>query len=202
MAKNKAEEQSETTSRQRPDNIENLTGLTKEFLGNKMEARKTAALRVRLVELHVKETASEGEESLLESILKRDRLKAQLSDSHAEILNRIEMDRCEERCIVKSEHVPSVHYIQKDMICPFLRDHDNDKIIVFVERTIPGNQQMDIDLAERVANKLPYDPNEMPKKKVMIHRLSVTEREFSAWFEEMDDDILKDQPEKEAVYSF
>lgn len=192
-AKPKAKEKAE-------GNIPNLAALSKEFQKNEMEPRKLVALRGRLIELFKGKKITGDEQKLMEMILKRERLKGVIADANLEIINRLEMERCEETCIVRTDDVPRVHHLFRDQICKFYKDNDNERYVVFVERKIPTEWQMTRDLVLKEQRGHFADESEYPKEKTLIHRLNLKEKEFKAWFD-FNEDLLS-ETKKEEEYTF
>lgn len=173
------------------DNIADLGDLRKEFERAQMPLRKVMALKHKLIELHLADKQTKPEKDLMLTILKRDRLKGSLTDYHSEILNRIEVLTCEEKAVVKVDNAPRVHFLSKDLVCPYYKDNDKDRFVVFVERKIPTEWQMTVDLLMKEARGHFAPEDQYPKERTLLHRLDLTDREFNAWFDIMDLDILK-----------
>lgn len=184
--------------------IPELEALKKEYLRGGMPDRKLIALRTRLIELHLQETATEEELAFMELILKRDAANGKIADTHYEVINRLEMSRCEDECIVKTTDAPVVHYLYKDQICKFTieqNDKGENRFIVFVERSIPPEFQMTRDLVLKEQRGHFADESEYPKEKKLLHKLNLKEREFYAWFDIVEDELSK--PVKQEVeYKF
>lgn len=195
------ETKAKETSAEGKGNIENLASLAKEFETNRMEPRKVVALRSKLIELFKSEKITEQEQKLMETILKRERLKGVISDANLEVINRIEMDRCTDKCRVKSDDVPRVHYLVKDMICKYFKDNENDRFVVFVERVIPPEWQMTRDLVLKEQRGHFADESAYPKEKTLVRRLYLKEAEFKAWFD-FEEDLLSEKPAIEEEYTF
>lgn len=181
--------------------IKDLEALREEYIEGEMPDRKVSALRVRLIELYLGKEATKDELSLMETMLLRDRRQGQLSYANEEILNRIEMDRCDKVCVVHAEHPPQVHYLSKDLECKYRHDHAEGRYAVYVPRTIKPAWQYDLELAEKIVEKRPVDESEYPKTKILIHRLYLTKKEFDAWFVKIEDE-LKPKKKAEEVYTF
>ena len=182
------------------NNIDGLEALRKEYLMNKMPHRKLLALRTRLVELHLEEKITEAELALMELILKRDAATGKIADAHYEVLNRLEMSRCDEECIVKTTDAPIVHYLSKDQVCKFkivTDDEGNTRYAVYVERVIPPEFQMTRELVLKEQRGHFPDESEYPKARTLIHKLNLKEREFNAWFDIVEDELAK--PAKEEI---
>lgn len=173
------------------DNIADLSDLRREFERAQMPLRKVMALKHKLIELHLADKQTKSEKDLMLTILKRDRLKGSLTDYHSEILNRIEVLTCEEKAVVKVDNAPRVHFLSKDLVCPYYKDNDKDRFVVFVERKIPTEWQMTVDLLMKEARGHFASEDQYPKERTLLHRLDLTDREFGAWFEIVDTDILK-----------
>lgn len=178
-----AKKENEQTDAISKANIEGLPLLKKEFLKGLMNLRKLEVLKRRLIDLHAKKISTPEESELFEMILKKERLKGNISDANLEILNRIDMSRCTEKCRVIVDNAPRTHYLSKDMICLYYKDYDNDRFVVFVERKIPSEWQMSRELVLKEQRGHAADESEYPKERVLIHRLNLKEKEFKAWFD-------------------
>lgn len=183
------------------DTIPDLQELRREFERAQMPLRKVMALKTKLVELHLADKQSKAEKELMMIILKRDRLKGSLTDYNSELLNRIEVQGCEEKAVVKVDNAPRVHFLTKDLVCPYFKDNDKDRFVVFVERKIPPEWQMSIDLLMKEARGHFAPEDQYPKERTLLHRLDLTDREFHAWFDPQDSDILK-ATKTEETYTF
>lgn len=170
-------------------NIQNLEVLNKEFLNEKIEPRRLVALRIKLIALFHEGKITEDEQALMEKILKKDRVRNTISSMDNYLLNTIESDRCTNSCIVKVDDGPQTHHLFKDLKCKYQKDFDTDKFIVYVPRTVPTEHQISPEIAYKRLNNYPVDINELPKPRVLIHRIIITMREFKAWFEVLEDDI-------------
>lgn len=203
-------------------NIENLAALKKEFVeGNRdarghripMPDRKLVALRQKLVSLFHSKAITEEEQELMEAILRKDRSLGRIATSDEYLLNKIESERCDQVCIVKSENTPVVHHLSQHLECKFKYDPEyNDgknkpdsigRYYVYVPRTIPTDHQLKNATVRKENLGHPTDPSEYPEPKVLIHRLGLRQREFDAWFE-IDQDYLSMEGAavKEAEYTF
>ena len=182
------------------DNINDLPLLRKEFERGQMQTRKLTALKAKLIELYMGEKQSANEFELMLMILKRDRLKGQLNDAHMELLNGIDIKKCEETCFVKVDNAPRVHHLSKDQVCRFYKDNDTDRFVVFVEIKVPPSHQMTYDLLMKEARGHFPSEDMYPKERIRLHRLDLTAKEFHAWFQINSDDILA--AEKPEEYTF
>ena len=186
---------------EKKDTIADLQLLRKEFERGQMPLRKSTALKSKLIELHLASNQTKAEKDLMLIMLKRDRLKGSLSDYHSEILNRIEVNVCDEKAVVKVDNAPRVHFLNKDMVCPFYKDSDADRFVVFVERRIPTDWQMSVELLKREERGHFASEDQYPKERKLLHRLALTQKEFDAWFDILDQDLLKAETlEKEYVF--
>jgi hypothetical protein len=179
------------------ENIKDLALLRKEFERGQMPMRKMMALRQKLVELHVAGNITSSEKDMMIIILKRDRVKGGISDYHSEILNRIEVEKCEEEAYVKVDNAPRVHFLSKDQICRYFKDTDKDRFVVFVERSIPPEWQMTTDLLMKEMRGHFAPEDQYPKERKLLHRLDLTEKEFHAWFYPISNDELKAEKQEE-----
>lgn len=190
-------------------NIENLIGLRKEFMSGKMIPRKTEMLKIRLLELHKAKAANSAESELLETMLKRDRARGELSDEkgHVEILNRIEHERCTERCRGRSNDSERVFRIVKDEVYRYFTQEPTEtepdiRYIVFTYEKIPPSHQLTLELINKKEMGHTIKENEWPKERVLLHRLSFNQGWFDKHFE-VDDDLLNEEiKEKEENYTF
>lgn len=195
MAKTKTEDSTK-------NNIENLASLKKEFERGQMLPRKAIMLKARLIELFKMKTITEEEQVLMETIFKREMVKGQIAENDLEFYNRIEMERCEDRCIVKTDSTPRTHHLVKDMVCRYYLDIDADRYVVFVERKILPEWQMTRDLVLKEQRGHFADESEYPKIKFLIHRLNLTQKEFDAWFDFEEDLLNETVSTTEQIYKF
>lgn len=206
MAKPKKAEDGEVKN-----NIEDIEGLSKEYISRRMPERKLVALRRKLVSLFKEGLITNAEQELMETILKRDRALATILPHDNYLLNKIEYDRLERIAFVKTDDAPTVHHLKKDLECKFFYDHDfNDgknkkdsvgRYVVYVPRTVPVTHQLSEAVVRKENMGHPIDPKEYPEEKILIHRIVLKDKEFNAWFEVEEDDILKDK-NKEIEYTF
>jgi hypothetical protein len=183
-------------------NIENLASLKKEFERGLMLPRKAIMLKARLIELFKMKAITEEEQVLMEVIFRREMVKGQIAESDLEFFNRIEMERCEDRCIVKTDSTPRTHHLTKDMVCRYYLDVDADRYVVFVEVKILPEWQMTRDLVLKEQRGHFADESEYPKTKIRVHRLTITQKEFDAWFDFEEDLLNESLPIKEKDYTF
>jgi hypothetical protein len=179
-----------------------------------MPERKLIALRSELVRLYEAGKATADEQEFMELILRRDRKLGKIFSAHEYLLNKIEHDRCEMRCVVKSADVPLVHHMHKGLECKFDYDPEYDdgkakpdsigRYYVFIPRTVPTRHQLKNATVEKEILGHPTDPKEYPADKVLIHRVALKEREFEAWLEIVKADPLEDDSfgETEAEVTF
>lgn len=184
--------------------IPELDALKKEYMRAAMPERKLLALRTKLVSLHLEEKVTEEELAFMELILKRDAANGKIADTHYEVLNRLEMSRCEDECIVKTNDAPAVHYLHKDQVCKFTIETDDkgiSRFAVYVERKIPPEFQMTRDLIKKEERGHFADESEYPKERTLIHKLSLKKKEFDAWFDIVEDELAR--PIKQEIeYTF
>lgn len=184
-------------------NIEGLADLQKEYVTGRMVEKKIIALRRKLVELFLAKKITPDEQALMEIILGRDRVKGSMSSHDEYLLNKIESDRCEERCIVKTQSPPQVHHMVFGMECRFSRDVVNNKFSVYIPRVVPPEHQMTRELLLKEARGHFASEDEYPKPKILTHRIIITEKEFGKWFDVIEDDILtRPEPKREESYTF
>lgn len=207
MAKTKAKEV-ETTEEVK-NNIEGLELLKKEYLKDLMPPRKVVALKNKLVSLYLeideetkKPKITEDEQELMELLFAHDREAGTLSGAHAEIINRIEYNRCEDECVVTIENAPQVLYLEKDLVCKFRKDHLKKRYHVYVPRQIQSDFQYSLDLARKLDRKIPVAEDEYPKAKTLIHYINLNQKEFKAWFVEVENELQAIDTEAEEVYTF
>jgi hypothetical protein len=184
-------------------NITGLAALKKEFKSGKMPERKLVALKNKLIQVYKSNLHSEEEGELMEAVLIRERARATITMPDSYILHAIEQERCEEECEVKIENPPQVHHLTKGLRCKHLFDSDADRFIVYVPRIVPPEHQMTRDLVLKEQRGHFADESAYPKEKVLWHRLSLTPKEFAAWFDVINESILDEAKEvKEEEYKF
>lgn len=195
-------------------NIQNLEVLAEEFRINKMDDRKRVALRVKLVGLFLDKKITHEEQVLMEAILRKERNHATINSRDNYLLNTIEAGRAEDTCVVKTDDVPQVHHLYKDLECKVHFDSEyNDgkgkkdsvgRYHVYVPREVPTRHQLSVATVQREALGHPVDPNEYPMPKTLIHRLVLRKGEFDKWFDIVDEDILNTTKaaQPEPVYNF
>jgi hypothetical protein len=192
-------------------NIKDLELLAKEFKSNKMPERKLIALRVKLVGLFLEGKTTDDEQELMEAILRKERNQARINSRDNYLLNKIESERCQDSCIVKTDDVPAVHHLKKDLECKYYHDPDyNDgknradsigRYHVYVPREVPTRHQLKNRTVEREILGHPVDPGEYPEPKTLIHKLVLKSSEFNKWFEIIDENILE-AAQTEPAYTF
>lgn len=192
-------------------NIKDLELLAKEFKTNKMPERKLVALRVKLTGLYLEGKITQDEQELMEAILRKERNLSRITSRDNYLLNKIEADRCEDTCIVKTDDVPQVHHLIKDLECWFSYDAEyNDgkgridsvgRFHVYVPRTVPTRHQLSKAVVERELLGHPTSESDYPAPKVLIHRLVLKSSEFKKWFDVQDENILNAAP-TEPAYQF
>lgn len=194
-------------------NIENLEPLREEFRKNKMPERKIVALREKLISVYHEGVITSEEQELMEAILRKERNLSKISSRDEYLLNKIESDRCEESCTVKTDDVPAVLHLRKDLECKFYYDPDfNDgknrpdsvgRYFVYVPRIVPPEHQLKNATVLKEMRGHFVDAEEYPAEKILIHRLKLKEKEFQAWFEVNEDYLNKDYGQKkETEYTF
>lgn len=202
-------------------NIKDLAELYREFKeGNRingrkfpMDAKKLVALTRKLVSLFNDGSITEDEQSLMEEILRRERNKGTIHLSDNYLLNEIEAARIEDLCTVKTDDAPMVHHLKKGMECKFIYDSDFDdkknkpdsigRYYVYVSHIVPPDHQYSYDLALKELKHHPTSPEDYPKPKLQVKRRVFKEKEFDAWFEANDPDILtRKGVSKEEEYQF
>jgi hypothetical protein len=194
-------------------NVENLAGLTKEFVGGKMLPRKQLMLKHRLVELWNAKNIAEGELKLLKTIFQREFKRGNIEDRHLEIFNRIEEAECTEKCRCKDDNAPRVFYVAKDQVCSFRREEQTNiekvekgslfQYIVFVEKIVPPEFQMTRELLLKEERGHHAAESEYPKEKILLHRLQLDDVWFDKVFD-IEEDLLSEsvEGEDEAEYKF
>jgi hypothetical protein len=196
-----AKEKKTTEGEEVKGNIENLAALRAEYLRvkNGMPTQKANALRKKLIELFTKGIITEDEQDLMETILRRERNKNTIASKDNYLLNKIENDRLTDEAIVKSDNVPGVLHLKKDLKCRYFYDDEyNDgkgkedsvgRFFVYVPRTIKPLHQLTEDQAyKKIEGRL--EPSELPKERIVIHRIGLRHKEFERWFEPEDPEIL------------
>lgn len=190
---------------------EKLAALRNEYVNGKrdekgkkvqMPERKLIALRGELVKWYNAGIATEAEQDFMELILRKDRKLGKIFSAHEYLINKIEHDRCEMRCVVKSADVPLVHHMHSGLECKFEYDPEYDdgkakpdsigRYYVYVPRTVPTRHQLSNRTVEKEILGHPTSPEEYPKDRVLIHRVALKEREFEAWLEIVKADPLDD----------
>lgn len=183
------------------DTIEGIELLEREYDRGKMPERKVLGLKAKLVELYRGKAISKNEMRLFMKILNREVAKGNISDEHYELFNRIEISKADEQCIVKVDDAPIVHFLTKGMICPFYKNHETDKYIIFIARKISPEWQLTKEVAMKRVNGHTIPEKDYPKEKELLHRISIGQKEFDAWFDYVEgDDALA--PEREQTYTF
>jgi hypothetical protein len=188
-------------SKSQEGNIPGLEALAVELQKGKMPEKKLIALRVKLVSLYKEGKITEEEQELMEAILRKERNLARILPSDQYLLNTIESERCEDTCIVKTDDVPQVHHLKKDLECKFYYDPEyNDgkgkkdsigRYYVYVPRTVPTEHQLSIATVRKELKGHPTDASEYPEPKILLKRLSLKQTEFERWFDVPDAEILK-----------
>ena len=181
--------------------VKDLALLAKEFNTGKMPLKKLVALRVKLIGLFLERKAVKEEQELMEAILRKERNLSTINSRDSYILNKIEAERCEDVCVVKTDDAPTVHHLFKDLECKFKYDPDyNDgkgkkdsvgRFHVYVPRTVPTRHQLKNSVVERELLGHPTDPEDYPSPRVLIHRLVLKAGEFHKWFEVEEEGILE-----------
>lgn len=181
--------------------IKDLDKLAAEYNRGTMDDKKRVALRVKLVGLFLDGKSTKEEQDLMEAILQDERNFSKISSRDEYLLNKIESGRCENLCVVKTDDVPQVHHLNKDMECKFSFDRKyNDgknkkdsvgRFHVYVPRVVPTRHQLSLATVERELRGHPIAESEYPAPKVLIHRLVLKKTEFEKWFSVQDDSILK-----------
>lgn len=194
------------------NNIANLADLAAEYTKNKMPERKLIALRVKLIQLFNSEEITEEEQELMEKILRKERGMGRINSADEYMLNRIEAERLEDICIVKSDDTPVVHHLYKHLECKYFYDGEyNDgkgkkdsvgRFFVYVPRVVPTEHQLSNATVRKENNGHPTDPKEYPAPRTLIHRLGLKQKEFDAWFEADEDHLSKKSEEKLEEYTF
>jgi hypothetical protein len=210
MARKQNQEENEVTP-EKKSNIEQLDALRKEFATGKMVERKLVALRVKLVSLFTEKIITPDEQDLMETILRKDRNRGNINSAYSYLLNAIESERCVDVAFVKVDDAPMVHHLKKHLECKYVYDAEyNDgknkedslgRYYVYVPRTIPTEYQLSAKTVMKELKGHPTDPSDYPPEKVLIHRISLKEREFQKWFEIEDENILNAE-KAEPVYTF
>lgn len=168
-----------------------------------MDPRKLIAFRTKLTELYTDKKAIQDEVKALSQLLTRDRKKGTLSDANRQILNEIDLKKCDGVCVVKSADVPSVHYLKDGMECKFFYDTDSERYVVFVEREIPPEHQLTYKIIQKEERGHFPDEKEYPKTKILLHRLDLTSGEFDKWFKvEKDSESVDLSADEEETYEF
>ena len=191
--------------------IPGLTELSKEFKTGKMPERKLVALRTKLVSLFLDGKHTEDEQDLMEAILRKERNLGKINSRDQYLLNKIESDRSDNKCIVKTDDAPTVHHLSKDLECKYEYDSEyNDgkgkkdsvgRYHVYVPRTIPTRHQLKVETVMKEMLGHPTDEKDYPLPKVVIHRLILKGFEFERWFEVEDNELLAPK-QTEVSYQF
>ena len=188
-------------------NFQNLEVLKAEFKSKKMPDPKLKALKRKLVGHFNDGSITDDEQEFMEEILKKGNLLRTLTSSEKYLFNALEYDRCEGIAVVKSDDVPVVLHLRKDLACRFNYDEYFDdgkgkpdslgRYHVYVPRTIAPRHQLDYAAAVKLAEKQPLAPGEEPASKVVIHHIILKEKEFKKWFEVQNPDILTSEQKEE-----
>lgn len=192
------------------NNIENLEELTKEFKSGKMVPRKSAMLKLRLVELWKNKTITDDEKALLKTMLGREYKRGQLEDKFVEVLNRIEVAECEGQCRCKVDDAPPVFKVKKDQVC-FFRQEDQENLkkieagsayqyVVFVEVEIPPEHQMTKELLLKEERGHHAAESMYPKTRTILHRLQLDDLWFDRIFDIEEDLLSGAEKEEEFVF--
>lgn len=182
------------------DNIENLSKYELEYDRGQMKERTVIAIKTKLSELFRSEKITPKERNFFVKILKREVAKGTISDEHNELFNRIDMKKATGKCVVKVDDAPVVHFLLKDMECDFYKNHDTDKYIIFIKRKIPAEWQMPKELVLKRLNGHTIPEKDYPKERELIHRISISQREFDAWFDFVDGFEPEDDDQDEAIF--
>lgn len=214
MARTKKPSEGEETTEQE-SNFQNLPALKAEFKANKMPEPKLRALKKKLIGHFTAGESTEEEDAFMEEILKKGNLLRTLSPSEKYLFNAIEYERCSDVAIVKTDDVPVVHHLKKDLACRFFYDEYFDdgkgkpdsigRFHVYVPRTIPTRHQLSVATVIKEDKGHPIDPSEYPEPKIVIHHIILKQAEFARWFEVQDPDILTSEKKEEietASYKF
>ncbi len=212
MARQPSKKLTEETTEEVKENITGLAILREEYRTRKMPERKLVALRAKLVALFMSEEITEKEQDLMELILRTDRNAGKIHDAHHYMLNKIEVERVDGVCVVKTDDAPIVHHLYKNLECKYYYDHEYDdkklkpdsigRYQVYVPRVIPTDHQLSMATARKELKGHPTTPEDYELPKTVIHRVTLKPREFNAWFEIEESDILKPEATKEVEYTF
>lgn len=213
MARTAKVKEEEAQTEEVKANIPNTEELLKEYRTNKMPERKGIALKQKLVSLFNEGKITQDEQDLMEFIFRHERRKGIIQLADLYMLNKIENERIENVCYVKTDDAPAVHHLKKNLKCRYKFDAEYDdgkmkadsvgRYHVYVPRVVPGEHQISYKTALKESKGHPVDPSEIPEDKTLYHRLSLKLKEFEGWFEVEDDTILSTQSKKEEVqYTF
>lgn len=176
--------------------IKNLGELKAQWSKNKLPPRIHVALKAKLIELYKAASIHEDEESLLWAMLNRERINGSLTDADGYILHAHEASECVEQCRVKINDAPATHGLVKDAVMKFRLDGDTNKFHIYPIRVVPGDHQLDMETAKRIAAGITVDPASFPKPRKLTRHIVINQKEFDRWFEVVDDSLLEAEESK------
>ena len=200
--RSEAEKASAAILKTKEPNFTDFPSLQKEFKAGKMPEKKRIALKLRLIKLFKSEKIFENERDFMLLMFRRDRKKGELSSVDSYLLHSIESGMCSETCFVSTDDAPVVHHLRKGLECRFSKDPETDWYSVYVPRTLPAEFQMDRKTVIKQLNGHPISEDEIPEPRVLIKRLYLSPKEFGAWFEISEDDILEGGYSKNEMESY
>lgn len=170
--------------------------------GSRRYDRKLKQLVTRFLELDGEELLLPEEKELFLFILRKQRKDGRISAPDEYYLNAIEIEECEESCIVKVDDPPSCHHLKKDLKCRYRYDGEDGRYIVFVPRVVPSSHQMTKRLIEKKEMGHQISEEEWPKPRTLIHRISINAQEFGAWFDTLEEVDGEEVNAAEEIFEF
>lgn len=183
-------------------NLKEFSLLKNEVEKSKMPDRKKVALLNKLVSLHADKKIDKDEVELLKIILVKERNKGIISSANTDILNKIEVADCPDKCYVKTPDAPNVLKLKKDTVCNYKFDADNERYIIYVPIIIPSEAQLSMNAAHRLVRGLEIDAKDLPPEKLLYNRLNLKPHEFEKYFGYDDEIAIGNKVKEENEYKF
>lgn len=183
-------------------NFENFKLLKKEFESTKMDPKKHAQLREKLIVLYRDKKILPEEESLMEAMLRKERAfsktkKATISDKNLHFLNALEEARIPTRATCKRDDLPPAMFMSKGAEVKFEFDSDREKVFIYSRVIVPVRHQLTRDIVDKEDRGHTVPEEKYPAERYYIHRQILPAKEFEQWFDVVEDLIEGDGEEKE-----
>lgn len=183
-------------------NLKEFAVLKDEFRKGRMPPTKKVALVTKLTGLYLEGKLDEEETLLMRDILTQDRIGGKLSNSLSDILNKIEVEECEDKCFVKNPNAPTVLNLKYMAVCNYKFESARGRYIVYVPIEIPGEFQLSMAAARKYEKGLELDAHEIPATRVIYRRLDIKQKEFDAWFGYDEEILLGNKVKEQEEYNF